>query len=61
LYTIGAPLFPADGRAYDRNVAAVRVLMDEAVFSSAWAEGRAMTLEQAIAYALGGDTRASMD
>ena len=36
---------------YDRNVAAVRAQLDEATFAAAWAEGRAMTLEQAIDYA----------
>ncbi len=43
---------PADRAEYDRDVAAVRAQLDEALFVAAWAEGRAMTLEQAIAYAL---------
>jgi hypothetical protein len=30
----------------------VREQLDEAAFAAAWAEGQAMTLEQAIAYAL---------
>jgi len=29
--------------------------LDGAVFSAAWADGRAMTLEQAIEYALAGE------
>lgn len=37
---------------YERNVTAVRIRMDQATFAKAWAEGRAMTLEQAIEYAL---------
>jgi hypothetical protein len=37
---------------HDRNVAAVRAQLDEATFAAAWAEGRAMTLEQTIVYAL---------
>ncbi|MFQ5796796.1 MAG: BTAD domain-containing putative transcriptional regulator, partial [Candidatus Bipolaricaulia bacterium] len=50
---IGFPL-PPSYRAdyYDRNVAAVRTKLGEEAFAMAWAEGRAMTLEQAIAYAL---------
>jgi predicted ATPase/uncharacterized protein HemY len=44
------------GRAHriemERNVAAVRVELDEATFATGWAEGRAMAVEQAIAYAL---------
>jgi hypothetical protein len=31
----------------------VRAQLDEATFNAAWEEGRAMTLEQAIEYALG--------
>ncbi|MFQ5796857.1 MAG: hypothetical protein ACE5JP_17685 [Candidatus Bipolaricaulia bacterium] len=37
---------------YDRNVAAVCAKLDEEAFEAAWAEGRAMTPEQAIAYTL---------
>ena len=46
-----------DGRAaeaadYTRTTASVRGRFDELTWQQAWAEGRAMTLEQAIAYAL---------
>lgn len=41
-----------DQLVHDRNVAAVRAQLDEATFAAAWAEGRAMILEQAIDYAL---------
>jgi hypothetical protein len=37
---------------YGRAVAAVREQLDAATFTTVWTEGRAMTLEQAIAYAL---------
>jgi tetratricopeptide (TPR) repeat protein len=37
---------------YDSDVAAARAQCDEATFAAAWADGRAMPLEQAIAYAL---------
>jgi DNA-binding CsgD family transcriptional regulator/tetratricopeptide (TPR) repeat protein len=37
---------------HDRVVTTVRTQLDEATFNAAWAEGQAMTLEQAIAEAL---------
>jgi tetratricopeptide (TPR) repeat protein len=37
---------------HDRNIAAVRAQLDEATFAAAWAEGRAMTIEEAVDYAL---------
>jgi predicted ATPase/DNA-binding XRE family transcriptional regulator len=45
------PIFCA---SYDHDVTAARAGMDEATFAEAWAAGRAMTMEQAIAYALDG-------
>jgi predicted ATPase/DNA-binding SARP family transcriptional activator len=39
--------------AYDRTVAAARGALGEQVFAAAWAEGRAMSLDQAAEYALG--------
>jgi predicted ATPase/class 3 adenylate cyclase len=39
---------------YDRTIAAIRAQLDEATFAAAWAEGRQMTLEEAIAEALDG-------
>jgi predicted ATPase/class 3 adenylate cyclase len=38
--------------AFERNVALARAQLDDATFVAAWEAGRAMTLEQAIAYAL---------
>ena len=35
-----------------RSVAAVRKQLDETAFAAAWAKGRAMSLEQAVSYAL---------
>jgi predicted ATPase/class 3 adenylate cyclase/DNA-binding CsgD family transcriptional regulator len=46
--TIGAPLPPVYHADYDRSVAAVRAQLGEKVFAAAWAEGRAMTLEQVL-------------
>jgi predicted ATPase/class 3 adenylate cyclase len=45
-------LAPADRAEYERDVAAARAQLDEATFAAARAEGRAMTIEQAVAYAL---------
>jgi hypothetical protein len=45
-------LNPADRLDYERIVANVQAQLDEASYTTAWAEGRAMTAEQAIAYAL---------
>ncbi len=45
----------ADRIEEDRHLDAVRAQLDESTFAVAWAEGRAMTLEQAVDYALGKD------
>jgi hypothetical protein len=50
--TLGAPTLPIYQAQYQRGVAAAHALLDVATFAAAWAEGQAMTLEQAIAYAL---------
>jgi non-specific serine/threonine protein kinase len=52
LDTIGASFNPAGRAAYDRNVVAVRALLDEVAFEASWAEGQAMSQEQAIVEAL---------
>jgi DNA-binding NarL/FixJ family response regulator len=60
----GAALDAAGGAVYvyvqnrsihEQAVAAVRSRLDESVFSNAWAEGSAMTLGEAIGYALHGE------
>jgi hypothetical protein len=50
--TIGWVRDAVDSDDYAYSVAQVRDQLDEATFSAAYAVGRAMTLEQAIAYAL---------
>jgi predicted ATPase/DNA-binding XRE family transcriptional regulator len=45
---------PADQVEFDHYLAVVRAQLDEATFTSAWAEGRAMTPQQAIELALTG-------
>lgn len=49
---IGAPVMVYYRPHYERTLAVVRAGWDEESFTQAWAEGRAMTLEQAFAYAL---------
>jgi predicted ATPase/DNA-binding SARP family transcriptional activator len=53
---LGLPLSPGDRVAYECDVAAVRNQLDAAAWHAAWAEGRAMSLEQAVAYALTNDS-----
>jgi tetratricopeptide (TPR) repeat protein len=50
--SIHAPLAPAGRAEYDRTVAGARASFDGAAFAAAWAEGQAMALDRAIAYAL---------
>jgi len=49
---INVPVVYFQRAGYERNVAAVRAQHDAATFVAAWAAGRVMTLEQAIAEAL---------
>lgn len=46
---IGAPLPPVYRADYERSVAAARTQLGEKAFVAAWAEGRTMTPEQALA------------
>jgi non-specific serine/threonine protein kinase len=43
---------PADQQCYDHHTATTRARLGGAAFAAAWAEGRAMSLDQAIDYAL---------
>ncbi len=50
--TFGSPLSPAKHEKQEREMTAVRETLGEDAFAAAWAQGRAMTMEQAIEYAL---------
>jgi tetratricopeptide (TPR) repeat protein len=50
--TVGCPLLPPAFPPYTRDVAAARAQLNDDTFAAAWAAGRALTLEQAIAEAL---------
>jgi predicted ATPase/class 3 adenylate cyclase len=54
---VGAPLSPVDRPDHDHKVAAARAQLDEADWKTAWAEGKAMSLEESVEYALGGGDR----
>jgi hypothetical protein len=49
---IGMVYSPGESLPRDRELAAARQLVDEAAWEAAWNEGQAMTLDQAIDYAL---------
>jgi hypothetical protein len=49
---LGALIQPSDKGEYERLVASVRDRLDETTFRAAWAEGREMTLDDAVADAL---------
>ncbi len=56
---INFPLAPSNRAYYERIVATPRAQLDAAAFAVAWAEGRVMTLEQAITLALADDPPAA--
>ena len=49
---IGAPIHPNRREEYEQLLAEVRAALGQAGFADAWAEGRTLTLEQAVALAL---------
>jgi predicted ATPase/class 3 adenylate cyclase len=49
------PPYPEEQRDYERQLDAARAQLGEEVYAAAWAAGRELTLEQAIAEALGGN------
>ncbi len=49
---IGATTAPLDRAAYERHLVEARARLGGAAFAAAWAEGRAMTPEEAVEEAL---------
>jgi tetratricopeptide (TPR) repeat protein len=49
---LSLPMPPVDHITNDPYIEAVRTALGEGAFAAAWAEGRAMTFQEAIAYAL---------
>ena len=50
---IGAPLAPSERADYDRYVAATCAALGQEAFTAAWEAGRALSLDEAVAWALG--------
>ncbi len=55
---LGIPLPPMDRPYYESSLSSIRSRMSEATFAAAWTEGAAMSLKQAVAYALADATNA---
>jgi hypothetical protein len=53
LEALGGISWPPRRTLYDHALETVRAGLDAETFAAAWAEGRAMTLDQAVEYALG--------
>jgi hypothetical protein len=49
---MGIPLAPAERPGHERCVADVRAALGEEAFAAAWAAGRALSLEDAVTFAL---------
>jgi DNA-binding NarL/FixJ family response regulator len=49
---LGTVVSPVERYVYEPYIAAARAELEETAWRAAWAEGRAMTLEEAIEYAL---------
>src|SRR5690349_1754704 len=49
---MGAPLDPAEEAELDQDLLAVRNSLEEKEFAVVWSNGKSMTLEQALTYAL---------
>ena len=52
LESMHTPMLSFDHECYDNTLASLRSRLEPAAFDGAWAEGRAFTMEQAVAYAL---------
>lgn len=51
---VGTPMQPIYRKDYEEYLLCVRAQLDDATFNAAWEQGRALTLEQAVALALEG-------
>jgi non-specific serine/threonine protein kinase len=55
---IGSTISPLERHFYGPYIAAARAQLGEAAWEAAWAEGKAMSLDEAVKYALKEDNRA---
>jgi predicted ATPase/DNA-binding SARP family transcriptional activator len=51
--TVGAPVIPCHRERYEEAVAAVRAALPAETLAACWADGRKLSLDQAVAFALG--------
>jgi hypothetical protein len=49
---IGIPMTAQERVEYDRTIAELRAGMEPPLFESAWAEGRGMSMDQAVRFAV---------
>jgi hypothetical protein len=56
---LGTPLPPEQRAGHDRAVQAAHAALSEEAFAAAWAEGRALPLEEAVHLALEGNAASS--
>ncbi len=49
----GLAMDPDEAPEYEKGLASIRGALDEAAFSAAWADGKRMSLDDAVAFALG--------
>ena len=54
--TSGMPTAPLEQAEHQRHIAAASAQLGEATFAAAWTAGVALTLEQAVEYALGSNS-----
>ena len=52
--SIGAQMTPAEREEYERRLSSLRRQLSEAEFTAGWAEGRGLSLDEAVAYAMPG-------
>jgi non-specific serine/threonine protein kinase len=50
--SLGIALPPHQRARHERRIEAIRNALDKAVFAAAWARGKAMSVDEAVAYAL---------
>ena len=50
---MGLAMDPDEGPEYEKGLAAIRAGLDEMAFSAAWTTGKKMSLDEAVAFALG--------
>ena len=58
--TLGFRLQAGDQFEVDKYIAEAKNLLSEDAFAAAWSEGRAMSFDEAVAYALGEDIKSSL-